>query len=81
MIRLEVRNMPAPPLLRALVDELGATQDADSAHGDGWRVRFIEGEPVRTKLLTIPVLFIEIDGVREDEAAAFLRRKTMRGGG
>jgi len=41
----------------------------------------VPGDPVATRFATIQVLFIEIEGAREDEIAAFMRRKTMRGGG
>lgn len=81
MTRLEVRNMPAEQLRCYLVDELAGVADGDAVRGEGWAVRFIPGEPVRLRLMTIAVLFIEIDGEREEEIAAFMRNKTMRGGG
>jgi hypothetical protein len=81
MTRLEVRNLPAGRLRGYLVDELAGVADGDTVRGDGWVVRFIQGEPVRLRLMTIAVLFIEIEGAREDEIAAFMRNKTMRGGG
>lgn len=81
MTRLEVRNLPLAQLRGYLVDEMGGAADGDTVRGDGWTVRFVPGEPVVTRLSSIPVLFIEIDGAREEEIAAFMRRKTMRGGG
>ncbi|MEK7693231.1 MAG: hypothetical protein AAB349_03485 [Chloroflexota bacterium] len=81
MTRLEVRNLPAGQLRGYLVDELAGVADGDTVRGDGWVVRFIQGEPARLRLMTIAVLFIEIEGAREDEVAAFMRNKTMRGGG
>ena len=81
MTRLEVRNLPVGQLRGYLVDELAGVADGDTVRGDGWAVRFIQGEPVQLRLITIAVLFIEIEGAREDEIAAFMRNKTMRGGG
>jgi hypothetical protein len=81
MTRLEVRNLPAALIARDLVTEKGGRADGDAVLGDGWVVRFVSGEPVVTRLSRIPVLFIEVDGEREDEITSFLRRKTMRGGG
>ena len=60
MTRLEVRNLPAGQLRGYLVDELAGVADGDTVRGDGWVVRFIQGEPVRLRLMTIAVLFIEI---------------------
>ena len=81
MTRLEVRNLPAGQLRGYLVDELAGVADGETVRGDGWAVRFIHGEPARLRLMTIAVLFIEIEGARKDEIAAFMRNKTMRGGG
>lgn len=82
MMRLEVRNLPADRLARYLVEEFAGTDNGEGVvTGDGWRVRFVPGEPVHMRAGTIPVLFIEIDGEREADAAAFMRQKTMRGGG
>jgi hypothetical protein len=58
-----------------------AWPDGDAVRGDGWAVRFVHGEPVQLGRTRIAVLFIEIDGAREAEIAAFMRNKTMRGGG
>ncbi len=82
MTRLEVRNVPAPFLARDLRDEFDGSEQPDgTVTGDGWLVRFIPGEPVRMGQTVVPVLFIEISGDREAEAATFVRRKSMRGGG
>ena len=83
MTRLELRNVPAGLLRGYLVAEFGGTlSDGGDVHGEGWGVRFIEGEPVRFGPHTVvPVLFVEIDGEREAAATAFVTRKSMRGGG
>ncbi|MBI5948697.1 MAG: hypothetical protein HY875_11220 [Chloroflexi bacterium] len=77
-----MRNVPAALLVRDLTDEFeGVARDESTVTGDGWLVRFIPGEPVRMGLTVVPVLFIEVSGEREAEAAAFVRRKCIRGGG
>ncbi len=83
MKRLEVRLLPAEQLIGYLVADLGATRHPDgSVTGDGWTARFVQGEPIATSAHTrIPVLFIDFDGPRESEAASFMMRMTMRGGG
>ncbi|GAB4320792.1 MAG: hypothetical protein Kow0010_00820 [Dehalococcoidia bacterium] len=81
MTRLEVRNLPAVQIATCLVDELGGAQHDGGVSGDGWTVRFVRGEPAMVGRFRVPVLFIEVDGPREQEVAAFVRRKTMRGGG
>jgi hypothetical protein len=81
MTRLEVRNLPVGQLRGYLIDELAGVADGDTVRGEQWAVRFIQGEPVRLGLTRIAVLFIEIEGAREVEVAAFMRNKTMRGGG
>lgn len=81
MTRLEVRNLKADEIRAQLVDEFGGTADGDVVRGDGWSVRFVPGEPARFGRWSVSVLFLEVEGVREEEAARFLRHKTMRGGG
>lgn len=83
MKRLELRNVPED-LIRGylLSDFRGAPQDDGSIRGDGWTVRFEDGQPVRFGPNTVvPVLFVEIDGPDAGRATAFVMRKSMRGGG
>lgn len=81
MQRLEVRNIDTDLIAGYLAAELGGVRDGDTVQGEGWRVRFVPGEAVRLGGIRVPVVFYEVDGEREAEVAAFLRRKTMRGGG
>ena len=83
MTRLEVRLLPARQLIGYLEAEYGVTNDAGGVvTGEGWSARFVDGEPVVMKTGTkVPVLFVEVEGEREAEVAAFLARMTMRGGG
>jgi len=82
MRRLEIRLLPAKQLIGYLVNEIGGVDQGDgTVSGDGWTARFIEGEPVIGHHARIPVLFVEFEGPREDEAANFMMRMTMRGGG
>ena len=83
MKRLELRNVPAADVAHYLLTFFdGATQPDGAITGEGWHVRFEDGEPIIFKPATrVPVLFIHITGPRTDETAAFIIRKTMRGGG
>jgi len=79
--RLEVRNLKADEIRAQLVGEFGGIADGDTVRGAGWAVRFVPGEPAGIGRMRIPVLFLEVEGERKEEAARFLRLKTMRGGG
>ncbi|MEO6398696.1 MAG: hypothetical protein ABIP13_09540 [Tepidiformaceae bacterium] len=83
MTRLELRNVPRELICGYLVDELGgAFQDDGSVSGEGWCVRFEDGDAVRFGPQTlVPVLFVEIDGSDAEQATTFVKRKAMRGGG
>jgi hypothetical protein len=81
MTTLELRNVPTDFVRAVLIDRLRGVSDGDAVSGEGWRVRLRAGAPVRLGLTTVPVLFLDVDGERESEVAAFLRRNTLRGGG
>ncbi len=82
MIVLEVRALPAAPLLDALLAELSAEQLVDGAvAGDGWCARFVPLPPARLGAMQIPALRVEIDGPHAEVAAAVVRRAATRGGG
>jgi hypothetical protein len=80
--RLEIRGLPADIFRGYLEDEFGGVAQADgTVRGNGWVARFIEGKPAAFRHGSVRVLFVEFEGPAEDEAAAFLARKAMRGGG
>ena len=83
MKRLELRNVPEELIRGYLLSDFEGIQQPDgSVRGDGWVVRFEDGEPVRFGPHTVvPVLFVEIDGADVERATAFVIRKSMRGGG
>lgn len=81
MTRLEVRNLRPALIAGYLRDELGGTGDDTAVHGEGWRVGLVAGEPAGVGRYHVPVLFLDVEGAREAEVTAFLRQKTMRGGG
>jgi hypothetical protein len=80
---LELRNVPADIIRRYLLDELDGTAGRDGAvRGDGWVVRFREGDAVRIPPATdVPVLFVDVEGRDERRVTAFVMRKSLRGGG
>jgi hypothetical protein len=79
--RLEVRNIREDEIAGYLVAEMDGVARDGSVDGDGWRVRFSRGETAAIGSFRVPVLFIDVEGPREAELVAFLRRRTMRGGG
>jgi len=81
--RLEVRNIRADEVAAIVRAELRGEGDIDGRafRGDGWSLAFVPGEPASVGRYRVPVLFIDIEGEREPEVAALLRRKLMRGGG
>ncbi|MBA4181480.1 MAG: hypothetical protein C0506_12895 [Anaerolinea sp.] len=83
MKRLELRNVPAKLIRGYLVSEFGGGEQPDgSVEGEGWVVRFEDGEPVRFGPHTVvPVLFVEIEGSEAGRATAFVIRRSLRGGG
>lgn len=81
MTRLEVRNIDRELIRRYLREGHDGDGAGDIVEGEGWVVRFTTGEPVKLGLIRVPVLFIDVEGEREEEVARFLRLKTMRGGG
>lgn len=83
MRRLELRNVPANFIRDYLLSEFRGTRQAGgSVTGNGWIVRFEDGEPVRFGPHTlVPVLFIEIEGTDVEPVTAFVMRRSMRGGG
>lgn len=82
MTSLEIRTLAADLLRGSLVNEFdGERQDDGAVTGDGWRVEFVPLPPARLGRFSIRALRLDVSGVREAEAAAVLRRMTMRGGG
>lgn len=77
-----MRNLRPAEIARDLLKEMDGHEVEGGVDGDGWTVRFVEGEPAKVgPRFRVPVLFIDIAGEREAELTAFVRRKTMRGGG
>lgn len=83
MKRLELRNVPEDLIRGYLLSDFhGVPHDDGSIRGDGWIVRFEDGQPVRFGPNTaVPVLFVEIDGADAGRATAFVMGKSVRGGG
>ena len=73
--------MRADEIRTQLVTDFGGIAEGDTVRGEGWSVRFVPGEPAGIGRMRVPVLFLDVEGNREEEAARFLRHRTMRGGG
>ena len=83
MRRLELRNVPADLIRGYLLREFGGSALPDgSVEGEGWKVSFEDGTPVRFGPHTVvPVLFVQIEGRDFERTTAFVMRRSMRGGG
>jgi hypothetical protein len=83
-VELELRNVPRFRVMEYL-EEAGGTADTElSVRGDGWSARLEELPPAQIITLTVRRDMLIIEGDDEatvDDVHAFMRRKTMRGGG
>ncbi|MGJ3239083.1 MAG: hypothetical protein ACFE0Q_10300 [Anaerolineae bacterium] len=80
---MELRNVPRKRVMEYLI-EAGGTEDSELAvTGEGWRGWLEELEPVQIITMTVRRDMLILDGDADvlDEVHAFMRRKTMRGGG
>ncbi|MBN1563031.1 MAG: hypothetical protein JXA10_04285 [Anaerolineae bacterium] len=85
----ELRNLPRPCVLEYL-QEAGAEEVMDRPNeilrftGDGWSASLTVMEPAKVGSLYIPRELLVIEGDDEvvvERVSAFMRQKTMRGGG
>ena len=81
---LELRNVPRFRVMEYLEEAGGKPSGELAVQGDGWRAELVEMEPVKITVMEISRDLLVIEG--EDETSvknvrAFMRRKTMRGGG
>ena len=82
-VEMELRNLPAARILEYL-QEAGGTSDGENRiAGSGWKAHLLPLPPVRITVLTVPrdLLVIEGETPAVELIHAFMRRKTMRGGG
>lgn len=81
---LELRNVPRNRVMEYLVEAGGETDGELSVQGDGWRGWLEELEPVQIITMTVRRDMLILEGDEDEqvnEVHAFMRRKTMRGGG
>ena len=82
-VEMELRNMPRFRIIQYL-EEAGGTSTADLVvSADGWSAWLEEMEPAYVGRIQVPRDLLVIEG--EDDSVesiqAFMRAKTMRGGG
>lgn len=80
---MELRNVPRNRVMEYL-QEAGGTPDGElSVSGEGWHARLEEMEPAQVITMTIRRDCLIIEGGDDivPDVYAYLRRKTMRGGG
>lgn len=82
-VELELRNVPRFRVLEYLEQAGGTPHTELAVRGDGWSAWLEELPPAQIITLTVPrdLLIIEGDDAAVADVQAFMRRKTMRGGG
>ncbi len=82
-IEMELRNLPLPQIISYLL-EAGGTQTGErQVAGDGWMAELVSLPPAEYRVMSIPRDRLVLDGETEavERLYAYMRRKTMRGGG
>lgn len=82
-VEMEMRNLPLLRLQEYLV-EAGAEQQGERSFvGQGWTAAIEEMEPAKIITMTVrrDLVVIEGDADEVNRVHAFMRGKTMRGGG
>lgn len=82
-VEMDLRNLPAPQIMDYL-QEAGATRTGERrVVGSGWSAELHPQPPAQIGVMFVPRDLLVIEG--DDDAVArihaFMRRKTMRGGG
>ncbi len=82
-VEMELRNLPLERVMGYLVDAGGQLEGTRAVHGQGWSAELIEMEPAQVGVIRVPrdLLVIEGESGTVEQVHAFMRRRTMRGGG
>lgn len=82
-VEMELCNLPLERLMGYLVEAGGQQHGERAAHGKGWAAVLTEMEPAQVSVIRVPrdLLVIEGDPEVVEQVHAFMRRRTMRGGG
>lgn len=82
-VQLELRNLPRARIMAYLVEAGGVTTDLQSVTGSGWSATLQPLPPAQVGSIRVPRDLLVIEGAeqRVRPIHAFMRQKTMRGGG
>lgn len=83
-VEMELRNLPRFRIMEYLQEIGGQLTGELAVQGEGWRARLEEMEPamIVTLIVRRDMLILESDDQETlDQIHAFMRYKTMRGGG
>ncbi len=83
-VEMELRNLPLFRLMEYLVEAGGQLNGERAVSGAGWSAVLEKMEPAYVGKLRVPRDLLVIEGEDTDEVErvkAFMRHKTMRGGG
>ena len=81
---MELRNLPRFRIMEYLTEAGGVPSGELAVAGQGWQAELVEMEPVQIGVMSIRRDMLVIEGSDGDEVTsvhAFMRQKTMRGGG
>ncbi len=82
-VELELCNLPLDRVMGYLVDAGGQLDGDRIIRGEGWSAVLMALEPAQVSVIRVPrdLLVIEGDPNAVERVHAFMRRRTMRGGG
>ncbi len=82
-VEMELRNLPLDRVMSYLVDAGGQLDGTRTVYGEGWSAELIELAPAQVSVIRVPrdLLVIEGESGTVEQVYAFMRRRTMRGGG
>lgn len=82
-VEMELCNLPRERVISYLVEIGGKISDPCAVIGPDWSAKLIKMEPAQVGVIRVPrdLLVIEGDPHIVEPIHAFMRRRTMRGGG
>lgn len=82
-VEFELRNLPRLRVMEYLAEAGGALTGDHAVAGEGWTARLEKMAPAEVGRIRIPCDRLVMEGETDavERVSAFMRKKTMRGGG
>ncbi len=82
-VEMELCNLPLDRVIGYLVEAGGQLDGNRTVCGEGWSAVLVKMEPARVSVIRVPRDLLVIEGHPDsvERVQAFMRRRTMRGGG